>query len=232
LVPNQDCPIGVGGQRPATIAEFTLQTQATDFYDIMDINGANIGEQMGPLPTSTQTPGAVPTFYWCSTPGGGNCKFDYGTFTGHVPLAQPIDGMPLLLIAKGCTQGPTPAVGYPLGFQCDGTPALPMACASCNAPAARSVPSPSSASWLRTVILIANAASKAIARRVSFAAVSSVHSGGGHFQQQCGSFEGWWSADDFCGNPDNIIGNPSNPVLNCGATATDGDGGTQSLSVV
>jgi hypothetical protein len=165
--------VGVGGQQPATIAEFTLQTQATDFYDITDINGANIGEQMGPLPTSTQTPGAVPTFYWCSTPGG-NCKFDYGTFTASIPLAQPIDGTPLLmLIAQGCTQGPAPAAGCPSGFQCNGNPGATNGVCSCNVPAARSVPSPSSASWLRTVIRIASAASKAIARRVSFAAVSS-----------------------------------------------------------
>jgi hypothetical protein len=229
FAPNQDCPVGVGGQQPATIAEFTLQTEATDFYDITAINGANIGEQMGPLPTSTQTPGAVPTFYWCSTPGG-NCKFDYGTFTASVPLAQPIDGTPLLmLIAQGCTQGPAPAAGCPSGFQCNGNPGATNGVCFMQCTLSAQCPLP------QQCVMASNGNSYCQCSKQSDCPAgefcgSQFIPGVGIFQQQCGSFEGWWSADDFCGNASNIIGNPSNPVLNCGAMITNGDGGSTNLS--
>jgi len=45
------------------------------------------------------------------------------------------------------------------------------------------------------------------------------------YLQQCGDFGGWWSANDFCGAPDNKAGvGPSNPKIDCSQILTDGDG--------
>lgn len=44
----QPCASGVGPQGPTTLAEFTLQFDTVDFYDISLINGVNIPVAMGP----------------------------------------------------------------------------------------------------------------------------------------------------------------------------------------
>jgi hypothetical protein len=79
----------VGGVNPATIAEFTLQRQATDFYDVTIINGVNIAEQMAPIPTPTQSPPANfinPATYWCMAPGS-SCNWNLGPYIAAVPIA-------------------------------------------------------------------------------------------------------------------------------------------------
>jgi len=114
---NTGCGAGVGGKPPATLAEFTLQRSATDFYDVSIINGANTTISMGPIsgqtilqtPTITLSPtptsGATPVplnptagLYWCQSPGaatssipGKGCNWNIGKYAQTVPwpLASP-----------------------------------------------------------------------------------------------------------------------------------------------
>lgn len=69
---NGTCANGVGaGPWPLTLAEFTLQANGADTYDISIINGMNLPMQMAP--TAGQTLAPVPPVqgapYWCGSPG-------------------------------------------------------------------------------------------------------------------------------------------------------------------
>jgi hypothetical protein len=70
---NLECPVGVGGAPPATLAEFTVTTPShgSDFYDVSDVDGSNVPLSIAPTPGTfdpTPPPGAnVP--YYCQTPG-------------------------------------------------------------------------------------------------------------------------------------------------------------------
>ncbi len=73
-----ECPIGVGGAPPATLAEFTLMppSDGSDFYDVSNVDGSNVPLAIAPAPGTfdpTPPPGAnVP--YYCASPGcTGNC---------------------------------------------------------------------------------------------------------------------------------------------------------------
>ena len=115
--PNSPCPAGVGGSQPASLAEFTWQSTATDYYDVSIINGANLGMQFGPIAGPTQTSGNVPSGYWCTTPGQG-CSYDFGQFTKSVPLpsvSHPTDyTATLMLTREPCTAGTgNPHAGQP-----------------------------------------------------------------------------------------------------------------------
>jgi hypothetical protein len=67
--PGQPCPPGNGGTNPFTTAEFTLQPNASDFYDITVINGANVSMQMGPAGDGGFAPMTQPSPYYCGTAG-------------------------------------------------------------------------------------------------------------------------------------------------------------------
>lgn len=66
--PGQPCPLGKGGTNPFTAAEFTLQPNASDFYDVTIINGANVSIQMGPSDGGF-APASPPSPYTCGTAG-------------------------------------------------------------------------------------------------------------------------------------------------------------------
>lgn len=57
-----------GFQQPATQAEFTLQRDYNDFYDIETINGMSIPHEMRPTNVSSTNLTADP--YFCGNPGG------------------------------------------------------------------------------------------------------------------------------------------------------------------
>lgn len=66
------CGYTSGTGNGATIAEFTLQAKAIDYYDLSIINGAHVPMKMAP--SSGQTPDAtqrasVVGYYWCGEPG-------------------------------------------------------------------------------------------------------------------------------------------------------------------
>jgi len=59
------CPNGTGPQGPTTLAEFTLQPDSADYYDVSAINGVNVPVAMGPLGGAADP--ADP--YTCATAG-------------------------------------------------------------------------------------------------------------------------------------------------------------------
>ena len=70
---NLECPVGVGGAPPATLAEFTVMPPSggSDFYDVSNVDGSNVPLAIAPTPgtfDTTPPPGAnVP--YYCGSPG-------------------------------------------------------------------------------------------------------------------------------------------------------------------
>ncbi len=92
------CGYTTGTSNGATIAEFTFQKTAIDFYDVSVINGAHLPISMGL--TSGQTPdsgkqGPVVKDYWCNTPGSSTengkrtCSWDFST---HLPTGTAAGG--------------------------------------------------------------------------------------------------------------------------------------------
>ncbi|MGO9452337.1 MAG: thaumatin family protein [Candidatus Binataceae bacterium] len=241
--PNSDC--AVGGNNPATIAEFTLQSSATDFYDVTLINGANIGEQMAPIPTATQTPGAVSTPYWCTTPGG-SCAFNFAQYIKAVPLpaGSTTDYTTLLMdTSMQCSPntGPPPT-GCP-SFEdsggkfyiCSGT-AAPNS-GACYKTCTSSSQCPTGLQCLEAGD--GNSYCQCTAQSQcptgQFCGTQFIPGLGSStlspqvFLQQCGTFAGWWTADDLCGAANNIIGSPTSPVLNCNGAIPAGNTNLASL---
>ena len=69
---DHGCEVGVGGKPPATQAEFTLQNDAKDFYNLEIIDGMNVPIQMTPVESGSYLPppsGPGGTF-WCGSSGG------------------------------------------------------------------------------------------------------------------------------------------------------------------
>jgi hypothetical protein len=70
---NLECPVGVGGAPPATLAEFTVMppSNGSDFYDVSNVDGSNVPLAIVPTAgTFNPTPPAgtnVP--YYCASPG-------------------------------------------------------------------------------------------------------------------------------------------------------------------
>jgi len=238
--PGSNCPAGVGGTNPATIAEFTLQRTATDFYDVTDINGMNIAEEMRPL---AQPTAAVPNptasaaaDYWCQAPGarsgaagGNNCGWNPAPYAASVPLSTgAADETPLLINTTSLcwthrnrqTRNRLPAC--PAGYTCSGD----------NGTCYETCTSDGDCNGLKC-IAAGNGSSYCQCQSESDCASSNLGhycgsefgNGLGVFLQQCGPFNGWWSANDLCANPATVYGG-----LNCGASITDGDSNTTNLS--
>ncbi len=92
------CGYTTGTSNGATIAEFTLQKTAVDFYDISVINGAHLPISFGTSPHQTPVAsqqGAVVDQYWCNTPGSttenGLRKCDWD-FSSHLPTSTTPSG--------------------------------------------------------------------------------------------------------------------------------------------
>ena len=103
-VGGSQCPAGVGGTPPATLAEFTLQTNATDFYDVSIINGVNIAIEMAPTGSFGSAPSGTGADYWCGNPGGPKpsnaalkgCTWDFDPVIGRTD-----DGTYLQYVSSG-----------------------------------------------------------------------------------------------------------------------------------
>ncbi|WP_162901296.1 thaumatin family protein [Breoghania sp. L-A4] len=89
------CPPGQGGNPPVTQAEFTLQTTASDFYDVEIINGFNLPMEM--KPTGGAPYKSVPDNpYTCGNPGGvtplndtlTGCTWTFDTTVGGTDYAS------------------------------------------------------------------------------------------------------------------------------------------------
>lgn len=222
-LPNQNCPPGAGGSNPFSQAEFTLQSNATDFYDVTVINGVSTTVVMAPAgPTGSPGSGQDPD-YWCQAPGGsgdsGKLESCSWTFDPVVPDGKGggTDYATLLLDSwlpcdstaqpTGCPQGLGCSGEYGACFQacssrddCPGTLACTGGYCQCSGSA--------------------DCASLGLPADQQSCGTQFVP-GVGRFLQQCGSFAGWWSADDFCGQVD------SYGPLDCTASITDGNGSSQ-----
>lgn len=142
---NQNCSPGVNPNNPATISEFTLQSPGNDFYDVTVINGANIVEEMKPLPgptaaaptpVATSTPTPDPAYYWCKAPGALGTLNTWQFNLAQVPLPTPtptpsIDYTALMLdTQKPCSS----STSCPTGYVCTGDSVKSGACVkSCTA---------------------------------------------------------------------------------------------------
>jgi hypothetical protein len=229
--PNANCPAGIGGTNPATLAEFTLQREENDFYDITLINGANIREKMEPIPAATATPGAVADDYWCKAPGAGtttvagsDCDWDLGKYVAEVPypnLNSMANFKPLLLhSSRQCDAAATPN-GCPAGFQCSGAPgACFKQCTTdseCAAENLSCLPGGNGKNYCQCNKEL-DCADKGYCGTQFVPGVGP----GQVFLQQCGKFAGWWTVDDFCANQNNKVG-----PFDCGKLIKDGDGTSQ-----
>ena len=224
--PNSNCGAGVGGSNPATIAEFTLQSQANDFYDITLINGANVAEEMHPIAAPTATPGTVSKAYWCKTPGakiwqGGECDWDFIKYTPyvHYPEGEVHSYTPFLMSSsKPCSTANTPN-GCPANYTCTGAPG---GCYLQCTPGGTACPGSLECLPAQDGNNYCQCGKEAQCSGKGYCGNQFIP-GLGIYLQQCGSFDGWWSADDFCGAyPTAQIG-----PLNCGDLITDGDGASQ-----
>jgi hypothetical protein len=231
--PGSNCPAGKGGTNPATIAEFTLQRTQVDFYDITSINGANVTEKMQPEPEPTKAPpSASLTNYWCKDPGaktssiaGKDCSWDLAPYTAEVPFpGGKANKTPLLLnTTRLCDPPPAPGnppsrfPACPAGYTCSGKGGVCF----------KTCTSDSDCSGSLKCVAASNGASYCQCQQESDCSSnpepdkycgSEFGIGLGVYLQQCGPFEGWWSADDFCSDPNTNYGG-----LNCGALFPDGD---------
>jgi hypothetical protein len=229
---GSNCPAGTGGKNPATIAEFTLQRATTDFYDVTLINGMNIAEKMQPLAQPTQAlDGQTTPDYWCQAPGaatstiaGKGCNWNAAPYVASVPLPTPTDETALLINTTSLCS-PTGKHGLPecpSGYTCSGQ------AGTCY----KTCTSESDCGGLHCVEASNGNSYCQCQNESDCASSNSGHYCGSQFGvglgvylQECGPFNGWWSADDFCGNPSTNYGG-----LDCGAAITDGDSNTTNLS--
>lgn len=224
---NSDCPVGKGGNNPVTIAEFTLQREATDFYDISVINGANVSEKMKPIPAPTAAPGAVPPDYWCQAPGSttspvanSGCSWDFGKYVAAVPypnLNSKADYTPQLLHSSVQCSTKSTLNGCPKGYTCTGAPgACIKPCATDNDCEGELSCQPASNGHKYCQC----SGGKDDCSGNNYCGTDFIPGiGPGQvFLQQCGSFAGWWSVDDLCANAANKVG-----PFDCGKLIPDGD---------
>ncbi|MEM7428955.1 MAG: thaumatin family protein [Pseudomonadota bacterium] len=73
ICPEGGCAPNTGPIGPVTLAEFTLQNNAQDYYDVSAINGVNVPISMAPTigtgESSVYPPAGVEKDYWCGIPG-------------------------------------------------------------------------------------------------------------------------------------------------------------------
>jgi hypothetical protein len=238
--PNENCNPGTGGTNPYTQAEFTLQRTGQDYYDVEIINGADLAEEMVPIPAPTVAPpGGVNPAYWCNAAGAKtgagskDCSWDFSGQIKQVPLAPPADASSLLthtldscvVNTSGNTQpGECPSTAYhcagaPVGavngtcfLQCDIDSQCPdgLHC--------ESAPGDTSTKYCQCET------NSDCTGTSKFCGTTFVPGIKARYLQQCGDFAGWWSANDFCGAPDSKAGvGPSTPKIDCSESLTDGD---------
>lgn len=246
--PNADCLTGTAGNKPFTIAEFTLQRIEKDFYDITIINGANLAEDMAPIPPFDATPPiSDPTFknYWCKTPGSADsgvvgkagCNWDLGKYIKEVPFAPPPapgtdETTTLLQTAFPCTSnGPPTKNGCPGNLQCAGNPGTSNGTCWLECKTDSDCPTPE----LRCEQGLPDGtrfcqcdSDSQCPRSRPLCGTQFVPFVGGKYQtyiRECGNFAAWWSADDFCGALNNVVGS-----IKCGAPLTNGDGANTTIA--
>lgn len=217
---NQNCPPGVGGSNPFSQAEFTLQSGATDFYDVTVINGVSTAVAMAPKGKSAPAGGGHDATYWCQAAGGGPGVGGAGSCSWKVDPVVPngagggTDQSTLLLHSwLPCDATKTPS-GCPQGLQCSGAPGACFKACSTAQDCPGSLACTGGYCQCAKASDCAGLGLPAGEQQCGTQLVPGV----GRFLQQCGSFAGWWTADDFCGLVD------SYGPLDCTAPIQDGNG--------
>jgi len=247
-LPNANCAAGTNGSKPFSIAEFTLQRTANDFYDITIINGANLGEEMAPIGPTAPLPSNPPTNfadYWCKTPGSmtdnddKDCNWDFGQYIKEVPSGgSTIDATSLLMFTPHKCEvnfgGPTPDCPA-IDYQCGGS--NPTGGKAKNGTCYKQCSSVSDCPGSLKCLPAANGHS--YCQCGSDNDCTGLSNAGPHcgvqfvpglglpgqetYLQQCGDFFGWWTADDFCGSDLNAVGQSSGPQITCNQGIKNGD---------
>lgn len=202
---SYSCPAGVGGNPPASLAEFTLQSlPARDFYDVSIITGPNVPLKIAPIPNTfaTSVPAGQSTPYWCGVPGNPHSA------DGLVGCGW--------VIAASATPAATPTPDYIDTLQ-DVAPQPPGGC-STNADC------PGTATCDATTHTCScTSNSQCGTGACGFAKVPGITG----VVQACGKLVGYWGAGQLCATAfPNNIGTP----LNCD-TAQTFNGGTSNFPV-
>jgi hypothetical protein len=208
--PGQPCPLGQGGTNPFTTAEFTLQPDAVDFYDVTVINGANVSMQMGPLGDGGFAPASPPSPYSCGTAGSTSAQSDPDAgmleacswrFTPDTSSGLPADYTALLraVVLPACGSTPDCAAGTTcINNLCQ--PALTKCSTQapyCTGNAVCSNPNNPAAGYCSTCQSDSDCAGDAGTATCGTTLLPGI-GGMTPLVQMCGSSIGWWSYEDLC----------------------------------
>jgi hypothetical protein len=192
------CPVGTGGNPPATLFEFTFSNQSgtetaqgDDFYDISIINGINLAVKVDPVSGTFEADSSDP--YSCKSPGETTASGDLEACSWQItPTVDSVDRTTLLRDVQ-----PTTITGT-----CPDGSSSPNSLGFCACTSDSDCSSQS--------LLCGNALNA---------------SSGNKYTQVCGAHIGWWTANQLCGstiNTDTPFGDP----LNCATEVTNSDGST------
>lgn len=250
--PNGACPPEKGGDKPLTLAEFTLQSNDKDFYDVTIIDGINVAVEMKPIPPTLPTvPPGADADYWCQAAGGSTaagkldaCSWD---FTPTVPdPANPDSGtdQTSLLLHNGApcsstaeqtgcvgTKGNVDEIGKsyctaPSGGTCLYSCESDADCASNWGGAMKCRAVQYTATETRKFCQCDAATDCAGSKLGSYCGTQFVPGVATPYMQMCGAkTRGWWTANVFCADPSTKYG-----PLDCGASLANGQSGDTTLS--
>lgn len=218
---NSNCPAGVGGMNPFAQAEFTLQVNAVDFYDVTVINGISTAISMTPTGTEAAVPAKADPSYWCKAPGSPpsapkaeGCSWNVVPTIPN-PAGGSTDQTTLLLHSwLPCDATKTPS-GCPSGFSC--TAQFGACYQECSA--AKACPGNlACVDGYCQCSSSSDCAALGLPSDQQYCGTQFMPGLKTQFMQLCGSFAGWWSADDFC-----ALASTYGP-LDCQQNLGDGDG--------
>ncbi|MBY0275141.1 hypothetical protein K2Z84_07365 [Candidatus Binatia bacterium] len=249
--PNGACPPENGGSKPLTLAEFTLQSNDKDFYDVTIIDGVNLAVEMKPIPPTQPTvPPGADADYWCQGAGSATasgkldaCSWDFKPIVPASPSSSGGDYTSLLLFnGQQCGNdfNPTGCVG-PSGSD----PTNPKT-SYCTAPQHGAclypckTDSDCTENWgggkcKQTAFndgpelgfcQCDDASDCAGSKLGSYCGTQFFPGIKTEYMKVCGpKLRGWWAANDFCANPATKYG-----PLDCSASLTNGQSGDTTLS--
>ena len=146
VCPGGECTPSAGPVGPRSLAEFTLQPHANDYYDVSIINGINVPISMQPLRPTGHVWGKgvnVDPRYWCATPGATTLPSGSGLAACSWNFTAPssVGASNLLLVSRSASPAPcssdadcSSTAGHRCGLQMDvsstggATPSLSKAC--------------------------------------------------------------------------------------------------------
>jgi len=249
---NGPCPPEKGGDKPLTLAEFTLQSHDKDFYDVTIIDGINLAVEMKPIPPTQPTvPPGADASYWCQAAGSakaagnlGACSWDFAPLvpdpanpdvtTDRTSLLLH-NGSPCSSTAEvtGCvgTKGNVDEIGKsyctaPSGGACLYSCETDADCAASWGGAMKCKEVAYNDSENRKFCQCDEAADCAGSKQGSYCGTQFIPGVKTQYMQLCGAkSRGWWTANVFCSDPKTKYG-----PLDCAASLPNGQSGDTTLS--